>query len=172
MMSNNIKASDVRPHATRRMSGDPTAIAVAGAARATARKSSDNRSRIFPPVFFNRLRHFLAGAAQPVRLSSSEVPQYPLDLLLCSQVDIRRFHTHGMEKGIFIAFFRQLINLDRVRIRRKAPDEPSFRIPTGTGREIGRLKKSPSRNSVRRVLIPRPSKPRRMEPFPGDRCVR
>ncbi len=75
------------------------------------------RSRILSPIFFNRFRHFLAATAKPVWLSSTEISQNLFNLLLCSKVHIRRLASHRPKERIFIAFFWQLINLDRIRIR-------------------------------------------------------
>jgi hypothetical protein len=70
--------------------------------------------RVVLPFAFHGFGHVLGRRSQPIGFLTPQVLQNVFRLALASQVYICRFRAHGVKKCFFVAFFRQIGNLNGI----------------------------------------------------------
>jgi hypothetical protein len=82
--------------------------------RAEAKGEFASRILVSLPIAFHGFGHIPGGRAQPIRFSASQVLQNAGDLAFASQVNIRCFRAHCIEKRFLVALFRQVGNFNGI----------------------------------------------------------
>ena len=72
------------------------------------------------PVAERDFQHGFCGFMEPAILSVGQVALQGGNGLLATQMNVGRFPAHAIEKALFIALFRQSVQLDVAAIRRQA----------------------------------------------------
>src|ERR1019366_5338015 len=82
--------------------------------RVEAKGEFASRILVSLPIAFHGFGHIPGGRAQPIRFSASQVLQNAGDLAFASQVNIRCFRAHCIEKRFLVALFRQVGNFNGI----------------------------------------------------------